>query len=96
MAAVQLTISYETLVALIEQLSDEQRQDLMRRLRERAGQQRLTADDRLRMLRAAQTNQAVKEEPSPRREDWYNTPSSVPTPPPTSPATPPALRCPAR
>jgi len=69
---VQLTISYETLVALIEQLSDEQRQDLMRRLRERAGQQRLTADDRLQMLRAAQINQAVKEEPSPRRKDWYD------------------------
>ncbi|GAB4432146.1 MAG: hypothetical protein KatS3mg051_0894 [Anaerolineae bacterium] len=70
--AVQLTISYETLVALIEQLSDEQRQDLMRRLREHTGPQRLNANDRLRMLRAAQINQAVKEEPSLRREDWYD------------------------
>jgi hypothetical protein len=70
--AVQLRISYETLVALIEQLSDEQRQDLLRRLRERGGQQRLTADDRLRMLQAAQIDQVVKEEPPPRREDWYD------------------------
>ncbi|MCZ7541727.1 MAG: hypothetical protein M5U29_17790 [Anaerolineae bacterium] len=70
--AVQLPISYETLVVLVEQLPEDQQRDLMRRLRERTEQQRLTADEKLRMLRAAQIHEVVKEEPSPRREDWYD------------------------
>lgn len=36
--AVQRTIPYETLVALVEQVPPAARQDLLRRLRERAGQ----------------------------------------------------------
>lgn len=67
--AVQLPISYETLVVLVEQLPEEQKQDLIRRLRERTEQQRLTADEKVQMLRAAQIHGAVKEEPSSRRDD---------------------------
>jgi len=52
--AVQLPISYETLVVLVEQLPEDQQRDLMRRLRERTEQRLLTADEKLWMLRATQ------------------------------------------
>lgn len=40
--AVQLTIPYETLVALVEQLPADEQRDLLHRLQGRAGQQSLT------------------------------------------------------
>ena len=70
--AVQLNIPYETLVELVEQLPDEQQQDLVRRLQTRAAHRELTAEEKMRRLRAAQIHADVKEEPSPRREDWYD------------------------
>jgi hypothetical protein len=70
--AVQLQIPYETLLALVEQLPDEQQQDLVRRLHKRLEQGEWAVDEKMRRLRAAQLDAEVKEEPSPRREDWYN------------------------
>jgi hypothetical protein len=69
---VQLQIPYETLVQLVEQLPDEQKQSLMRHLQERAQPREQTANEKIELLRAAQLHNAVKEEPSPRREDWYD------------------------
>ena len=68
---VQLAIPYETLLELVEQLSPEQQQDLVRHLQQRALQRDLTVDEKMRRLRAVQVDVEVKEEPSPYREDGY-------------------------
>ena len=70
--AVQLNIPYETLLALIEQLPDQQQRDVVRRLQARIEPQALSAEDKIKLLRAAQLHAAVNEEPSPRRADWYD------------------------
>jgi hypothetical protein len=71
MIAVQLPITYETLVEMVEQLPREQQLDLMRRLQARAFLQPLTSEEKLKLLRTAQVDVTVNQEPSPRREDWY-------------------------
>ncbi|MEL6152103.1 MAG: hypothetical protein AAFV33_07765 [Chloroflexota bacterium] len=65
--AVQLNIPYETLVALVEQLPDEQRRDLIHRLMEKA-----PSSTRGGQLRAAILDNPIAEPPSIRREDWYD------------------------
>ncbi len=71
--AVQLDISYETLLALVAQLTDEQRRDLMSRLQQRTRRNHARLpDNKLSLFRAAQIHAPVNEEPSPRREDWYD------------------------
>ncbi len=69
---VQLNISYETLVDLVEQLPEDQQRDLMQRLQDRTQGREMTLDDKIALLRSAQIDRDVKEEPSPRREDWYD------------------------
>ena len=69
---VHLDIPFETLAELIEQLPVEQQQDLVRRIQQRAQSRRLSAGEKMRRLRAAQIDSAVNQEPSPRREDWYD------------------------
>lgn len=70
--ALQLPIRYEQLVELVEQLSEEQQKDLIKRLLTRQGQQRpLTVEEKLKLLDAVKLNVAVNEEPSIRRVDWY-------------------------
>lgn len=79
--ALQHPIRYEQLVELVEQLSEEQQKDLIKRLltrdvthpRSRLAQQRpLTVEEKLKLLDAVKLNVAVNEEPSIRRVDWYN------------------------
>ncbi len=71
--ALQLPIRYEQLVELVEQLSEEQQKDLIKRLLTRQAQQRpLTVEEKLKLLDAVKLNVAVNEEPSIRRVDWYN------------------------
>jgi len=70
--AVHLQIPYETLLSLVEQLPREQQQDLVRHLQKRAEGRELTVDEKLHRLRSAQLDMEVREEPSPRREDWYD------------------------
>ncbi len=43
--AVQLTIPYETLVALVEQLPPDEQRDLLHRIQERAERQRLSDEE---------------------------------------------------
>jgi hypothetical protein len=70
--ALQLPIRYEQLVELVEQLSEEQQKDLIKRLLTRQAQQRpLTVEEKLKLLDAVKLNIAVNEEPSIRRVDWY-------------------------
>ncbi|MFQ3647791.1 MAG: hypothetical protein SNJ80_12745 [Anaerolinea sp.] len=71
--ALQLPIRYEQLVELVEQLSEEQQKDLIKRLLTRQAQQRpLTVEEKLKLLDAVKLNVAINEEPSIRRVDWYN------------------------
>jgi hypothetical protein len=70
--AVQLNIPYETLLTLIDQLPDEQKQDLLRHLLKQAGDRELTIEEKLALYHASILHNAVNEEPSIRREDWYN------------------------
>jgi hypothetical protein len=70
--AVQLTIDYEQVVQLVEQLTQEQQQALIARLMTQQAQQRpLTAEEKIRLLDATKIHREVNEEPSIRREDWY-------------------------
>ena len=70
--ALQLPIRYEQLVELVEQLSEEQQKDLIKRLLTRQAQQRpLTVEEKLKLLDAVKLNVPVNEEPSIRRVDWY-------------------------
>ena len=70
--ALQLPIQYEQLIELVEQLTAEQQQDLVKRLLTRDAQQRpLTMDEKLTILDAMKLHTAVNEEPSVRRVDWY-------------------------
>ncbi len=64
--SIHLPISYEMLVYLVEQLSEAQRQDLMRRFGANVPEEKLA------LLRAVQFERPVIEEPSDRREDWYD------------------------
>ncbi len=67
--ALQLSIQYEQLVALVEQLSEEQREDLIQRLL--ALQAQHSIEDKLKLLDTLKLDVPVHEEPSVRRVDWY-------------------------
>lgn len=70
--ALQLPIRYEQLVELVEQLSEEQQKDLIKRLLTRQAQQRpLTVEEKLKLLDAVKLDVPVNEGPSVRRVDWY-------------------------
>ncbi len=70
--AVQLTIPYETLVALVEQLPPEERQDLLRRLRERTGQRALPDAARQAAFRSLLIDTPAGEAFPLRHADWYD------------------------
>jgi hypothetical protein len=71
--ALQLPIRYEQLVELVEQLSEDQQKDLVKRLLTRQAHQRpLTVEEKLKLLDAVKLDVAVNEEPSIRRADWYD------------------------
>lgn len=69
--AVQLTIPYETLIDLVEQLPDAEQVKLLNHLA--LGNQRpSTAEAWIRQFEAAVLHVEVNEAPSIRREDWYD------------------------
>lgn len=71
--AVQLSIDYEQVVALVEQLSPEQQTDLLVRLIEKSKTRRLTGQERKAVLEAMTLDLgAVVLGYSDRREDWYS------------------------
>lgn len=69
---VQLDIPYETLLKLIEQLPEAQKRDLLRHLEKTVQQRELSADEWIALLRSIQIHKPILEEPSIRREDWYD------------------------
>lgn len=70
--AVQLTIPYETLVELVEQLPEAQRGDLLNRLTQHQPGQPTSAAQRLAAYHSSIDHTPLHEEPSIRREDWYD------------------------
>jgi len=69
---IHLDVPFETLVELVEQLPVGQQQLLLSRIQERIHHKDQAVDEKMRQLRAAQTDTNVLIEPSPRREDWYD------------------------
>ncbi len=71
--AVQLSIDYEQLVALVEQLSPEQQTDLLARLLEKSRTRQLTSQERKALLESMTIDLGeVLPGYSDRREDWYS------------------------
>jgi hypothetical protein len=69
--AVQLKIDYEQLVRLVKQLSDAQQNALIAELLNERAQHPLNAEEKIQRLDAAKLHNAVNEEMSIRRVDWY-------------------------
>jgi hypothetical protein len=70
--AVQLAISYQTLVELIEQLPPEEQQDLLLRLQGHAKRRALTGDEWKALFDSIKISTPVGDSFSLRREDWYD------------------------
>lgn len=71
--AIQLTIEYDDLIELVEQLSDEQQQDLITQIMTLRTQRRpLSSEEKIHLLDAAKLHNPINEIPSIRRSDWYN------------------------
>lgn len=71
--AVQLNISYETLLALVEQLPSSQQQDLLMRLLEKARSRQLDPGERKALFESMMVDLGeVSAEYSDRRADWYD------------------------
>jgi HEAT repeat protein len=66
----QLPIEYEQLVALVEQLSEGQRKDLIQRLL--ALQAQHSIEEKLKLLDDVKLNVPINEKTSARRVDWYD------------------------
>jgi hypothetical protein len=70
--AVQLNIDYEALVQLVNQLPVDKQQALLVHLLERAKIRQLSKEEKIALLHASILSVPIKEEPSIRREDWYD------------------------
>jgi hypothetical protein len=62
----------QTVLALIEQLSPQEQTQLAAHLLEHAQSQPQSAAEKLKALREIQVNTPIQNEPSLRREDWYD------------------------
>ncbi len=70
--AVQLSIPYETLVELVDQLDAEQKRQLVAHLSEGAQSRKLTAEEKISISRSMTLNLGpISPNFSDRREDWY-------------------------
>ena len=65
------SITYERVVELVDQLPPHEQTQLVSYLLKMARARPLTSDEKMRLLRAAQIDVKVLDEPSTRREDWY-------------------------
>jgi hypothetical protein len=65
-------ITFEKIVELVDHLTPQEQTELTTYLLEVARKRQLSAQEKMRLLRAAQIDINVIEEPSIRREDWYN------------------------
>jgi hypothetical protein len=70
--SVQLQVDFEQLVAMVQQLSEEEQQRLIARvLAGNSAPDRYAVSEKMKMLHAAQLHREVTVEPSIRRDDWY-------------------------
>ena len=65
------TMPFDQVLHAAEQLSPQEQTTLLRHLLEHTRQQTLSVTERMALLRAAQSDLPVNQEPSLRREDWY-------------------------
>lgn len=70
--AVQLTIPYETLIALVEQLPPDEQRDLLHRIRERASQRALSDEEWQAAFQSLVIDRPLVGPVSLRRADWYD------------------------
>lgn len=70
--AVQLTIPYETLVNLIEQLPPDEQEDLLHRLQERTQRRTVSPEEWAQVFDSLKISAPVGENFSLEREDWYD------------------------
>ncbi len=73
---IQLNISYEELVELVDQMPEQEQQKLMLRLQERTQSREQMVAEKIARLRSVQVPAKVNQEPSVRREDWYGDPAN--------------------
>jgi hypothetical protein len=66
-----MDVDYESVLALVDQLSPTEQTQLTAHLLEMAQKRTLSAGEKMRLLRSVQVRAVVIEEPSVRREDWY-------------------------
>jgi hypothetical protein len=64
-------ITFAEIVALVDQLSPQDQTSLTAYLLDAARKRKLSADEKMKLLRSIQIDAEVLEEPSIRREDWY-------------------------
>lgn len=64
-------VSFDKIVELVDRLTPQEQTRLTAHLLETAGKRQLSVEEKMKLLRAAQIDVAVIEEPSIRREDWY-------------------------
>lgn len=65
-------ITFQEIVALVDQLSDDQQNELVKQILLRQAKQRpLTIEEKIKLLDAVKISAEVNEEPSVRRVDWY-------------------------
>jgi hypothetical protein len=65
-------MTFEKIVELVDQLSPHEQTALTTHLLELARQRELSAQEKMKLLRAAQIDVKVNIEPSVRRQDWYD------------------------
>lgn len=69
--ASQQNVPFETVAELVEQLSVEQQELLLRQIQSRIHQNGKSVEEKSKLFRSAQIDAQVNQEPSPRREEWY-------------------------
>ncbi|HEY8598639.1 MAG TPA: hypothetical protein VIL85_09425 [Thermomicrobiales bacterium] len=70
--AVQLTIPYETLIALVEQLPPDEQRDLLQRIQERAEQRPLSDEEWQTAFQSLMIDRPLVGAIPLRRSDWYD------------------------
>lgn len=64
-------LTFERIVELVDRLTPQEQTQLTTHLLQTARKRQLSVHEKMNLLRAAQIDVAVIEEPSIRREDWY-------------------------
>ncbi|HLY24896.1 MAG TPA: hypothetical protein VKQ72_01060 [Aggregatilineales bacterium] len=68
---VQLSIPFETLVSLVEQLPESEKKNLIERVKVHATASELSPEQKIALFESMAIDAEVIEVPSVRREDWY-------------------------